>query len=416
MGNVKRRRESAPDSKCVVAGLMLWASACAGSPADGRQEDPSIDTGGGAGASIGGVPGAMTAGTNLMDGATGRFDRAEAGAVDSGRVKSLSDTRGVASASVQGYRLIVRRTGSTGLVGEPTPYDLRGISWSPASKGGGAPDASAYDTWADQDFALMEAANINTVKTYGPILDRNVLDRMLSHGILVVMTVFVRANDDYATTINGLKDHPAILMWMVGNEWNRNNLYGTCNGGDCFARVNDVVAAIKRLDPNHPVSTSFSPSEELPSESDMRALGSVDVWGLNIYSYPGFFNRFSSWATLNEQVGTQKPFFMSEYGVDAYNGKEDGARQASVLATQTTEIRAHSSARNTAGVCLGGSPFEWNDEWWKTGSPGAHDPGGMPAAMPLEPDGTADEEWWGIVDIDRKPRAAYGSLQSLYGK
>ena len=264
----------------------------------------------------------------------------------------------------------------------------------------------------------MRAANINTVKSYGT-LDVATLDKLHAHGLVAIVTVFVSAADlAFESTVQALRDHPAVLMWMVGNEWNLNSLYDSCAGEACYQRVEQVAARIKALDPRHPVATSFAPSGEIPSAADLRRLPSVDVWGLNIYSQPGFFNRFTDWRVLAQQSGVRKPFFLSEYGADAYdnvNRRPDEQAQARALRQQTTEIRSQLSARNPAFACLGGTPFEWNDEWWKRGNPGVQDIGGF-ANVGVADDRFANEEWWGVVDIERRPRPAYQVLKELYAR
>jgi hypothetical protein len=315
------------------------------------------------------------------------------------------------------YQLLVQRRNADGSMAAPAPYDIRGISWSPAERGAGRPGPSAFTAAADLDLPLMRAANINTVKTYGPV-ERVVLDKMLANGMLAIVTVIVSGGDDFAGVVTALRGHPAVLMWVVGNEWNRNGLFGGCTGDACYTRVNDIARMIKTLDPSRPVATSFAPTGSIPSDDDLRRLAAVDVWGLNIYSQPGFFNRFVEWRLANTRLGIKKPFFMSEYGVDAFDnraGQPDEAAQAAALRQQTTEIRAQLSARNAALPCLGGTPFEWNDEWWKFGNWGVQDRGGF-ANGGVAPDGFANEDWWGVVDIDRRPRAAYMVLKELYGR
>jgi hypothetical protein len=326
------------------------------------------------------------------------------------------ETRPVVSVRVADYQLLVSRKNADGSVAT-APYDIRGISWSPAQKGAGKPGPSAYTDAADVDLPLMRAANINTVKTYGPV-ERVVLDKALANGILAVVTVVIAGGDDHAAVVTALRAHPGVLMWVVGNEWNRNNLFGGCAGDACYTRVNDIAREIKALDPNHPVATSFAPNGNVPTDADLRRLDAVDVWGLNVYSQPGFFNRFVDWRLAMERVGIKKPFFMSEYGGDAYDnraGRADENAQAAALRQQTSEIRGQLSARNAALPCLGGAPFEWNDEWWKFGSWTVQDRGGF-ANGGVAPDSFANEDWWGIVDVDRRPRAAYFTLQELYGK
>jgi hypothetical protein len=302
-------------------------------------------------------------------------------------------------------------------MGPAVPYDIRGISWSPGDPGDGKPGPSSFTAAVGRDLPLMRAAHINTVKTYGPI-ERVVLDQLQANGMMAIVTVVVTGAEDFASYVKVMRDHPAVLMWMVGNEWNQNHLFGGCAGDACYTRINDIARALKALDPRHPVATSFAPTGSVPADADVQRLDAVDVWGLNIYSQPGFFNRFQEWRLLATRTGIKKPFFVSEYGADAYDnraGRPDEAAQAAAITRQTTEIRAQLSARDPALPCLGGSPFEWNDEWWKFGSWTTQDPGGF-ANGGVAPDSFANEDWWGLVDIQRHPRAAYQALSDLYGR
>ena len=66
---------------------------------------------------------------------------------------------------------------------------------------------------------------------------------------------------------------------------------------------------------------------------------------------------------------------------------------------------------------IGGCIFELADEWWKASGAGTsssqHDVGGF-VNTGVYLDGTANEEWWGIVTVDRKTRKVYDALRTLY--
>jgi Glycosyl hydrolases family 2, TIM barrel domain len=325
--------------------------------------------------------------------------------------------RRIESVTVSDFQLLVRWRNPDGTVDPPAPFEIRGISWSPAQRGGANPVEADYLRAADRDLPLMRMANINTVKTYAPI-GYPTLDKLLAHGIVAIPTVLARSDGDFETAVEAARGHPALLMWLIGNEWNLNRLYNSCAIDACFQRIEQVARRIKEIDPLHPVATSFAPNGEIPSASDLQRLPSVDVWGLNVYSQPGFFNRFMNYRQLAQQTGVRKPIFFSEYGADAFDnlaGRPDPEAQARALRQQTLEIRNQLSARSPAFPCLGGTPFEWNDEWWKRGNPNAQDLGGF-ANPGVAADRFANEEWWGIVDIDRKPRPAFEVLKELYAR
>jgi len=118
--------------------------------------------------------------------------------------------------------------------------------------------------------------------------------------------------------------------------------------------------------------------------------------------------------------------FIGEYGADAYNANDDGSGDAvgydpesqnAAVVALTQEIFDNivdeDQAGNQRGV-LGGTFFEWADEWWKAGNPDQQDIGGSAPGGGPYPDATFNEEYWGIVDIDRNQRCGFYNLKALY--
>lgn len=293
------------------------------------------------------------------------------------------------------------------------PVFLKGVNWNPVAAGKsqltGGVDFRGY---VEVDSALMQAAGINALRTYVPITDTEVLDILWSRGIYVLNTVYasgVAEINSVVAPITEVKDHPAILMWVVGNEWNYNGLYTGLPFEESRERVRQAVQCIKDADPSRPVATVHG---ELPSSETLEALGGVDVWGINKYDGDSFGDLFQSWAEMSEL-----PMFLGEYGADAYNtdeDKEDEQAQADATKRLTAEI-VEASSVDKDGVCIGGVIFELADEWWKddSGNPGEHDIGGVSPGGGPYPDGTFNEEWWGLLHHDGTAREAFKAYASI---
>jgi len=136
------------------------------------------------------------------------------------------------------------------------------------------------------------------------------------------------------------------------------------------------------------------------------------VWGLNIYAGLGLNGAFNRWGSMSG-----KPMFLGEYGADAYDAGIPGPNLAAqATATRVLTELIFDNLVTDGGVGSGGTIFEWADEWWKdeSGSLNVHDTSGIAPGGGPHPDATFNEEWWGIVDIDRVPRPAYDALKSVY--
>ena len=410
--------------------------------------------------------------------------------------------------TVSGRQLMVQKRQPDGSLTAATPYVIKGIDWNPATAApamGPDPglggqlvpygfffDDTPSNPWRSPgleghvllqywlksqiqaqyatDIPLMAQMNVNTVRVYSdfgtdPSVYQQVLDTFYNNGIMVIMTVIASSTDitsgQYLATVAICKNHPAILMWSIGNEWNFNNLYGYPDAPTTTSAVNQAAAQIKASDPNHPVTSSLGdefalgtgPCGPTPTGSDIPTIvngaPNVDLWGLNVYRGASFGTLFSQW-----QAASSKPFYLSEFGTDSFMtsptgytlpfaactsqaneaqvkaGAENQAVQASFDAGLWSQIAGNLSASNSAQVCAGGVVFEFNDEIWKDGDynvglgglagltsndtsyayynmDGFYVPGG-------HPDNVANEEYFGIVNANRNPKQAFQSLQTLF--
>jgi len=336
--------------------------------------------------------------------------------------------------TISGHQLIVSKRLGNGSLGPAAPYVIRGVVWSPAGMttvNSLSARRAELASWVGTDAPLMGAMNVNTVRlVMDPGFDAAgtaVLDQLYANGIMVIMTVDDAINDTarVSQAVNFYKDHPAVLMWMLGNEWNINRYYTTnptISAAEAAQRTQTAAALIKSIDSGHPVVSSYGDIDindtgmHLADTANYvnNVCTSVDIWALNIYRGNSFLNLFTQWESM-----TTKPMLLGEFGTDAFRsagsattyGTVDGVMQSDFDLALWDEIFLNLSANVPEAVCLGGTFFEFNDEWWKVQPSGTQQTGGYGGP---HPDGFANEEYFGIVDIARQPRAVYTALTAAF--
>jgi len=319
------------------------------------------------------------------------------------------------------------------------PFTVKGVAYSPTPVG--ESPALGYNWWMDpgtytNDFPMLKEMGANTIRTYGSDATREALDNAYANGIYVIMGHWVNywldLSDEsnrqseiekYLEFVRKWKNHPAVLMWCFGNEVEHK--YEASGTGrdvtDWYTLLQEACAAIKAEDNMH--LTIYSHIDSLGSggigdpsvKSDDDSLSALDVWGVNVYRGYSFGSFFDQYASVSS-----KPLVVTEFGCDAWSGKngaEDQTTQASYVRNQWLEIEANLAP---AGVALGGTVFEWSDEWWKPeGSNNSIHETTAHWQNPNYTDPNMNEQWWGITAISsgtyqKTPREAYYTLQELW--
>ena len=272
-------------------------------------------------------------------------------------------------------------------------YRINGICYA---RGEGNGENSGF-TYND-DIPLLVDANINTIRTYAAITNVAELNAFANAGIKVIMML---NENSYTWYVNQFKDHPAILMWEFGNEFNYHPEWFGNNIQNWYNQLENCAATVKTLDPNHPVSTGHG---EVPDSQALNSCPSVDVWGMNIYRWLSPDSAIDELAAM-----TDKAMYISEAGADSFNTNSNSENQDQQAQATIVILNA---IIEKSDLCIGVTLFEFCDEWWKAGNPNQQDPGGFSNAIPY--DNFANEEYWGIVTRNREPKAVYYQVAEIY--
>lgn len=305
----------------------------------------------------------------------------------------------------------VKISGRKILVNDAT-YIIKGICYHPVPKGTDQRDFGSLN----QDLELMKEAGINTIRVYAPIDERDVLDAIHKAGIKIIIGFGYNQNGIYDLLsgtfidyVNKYKDHPSILLWELGNEYNYHPEWFDGDLKNWYAAMNNAAELIHKNDHEHPVSTAHG---ELPDSLALSSCPNIDVWGLNVYRWDNPGEIFSEWKALSS-----KPMYLSEAGGDSYMtvSKDQYKEGVNEKVQADANAKILESVFNNLDVTTGVTLFSFTDGWWKAGNNDTQDVGGWaPNSTGVPYDGTPNEEFWGIVDIDRNKKETFDVVRLKY--
>jgi uncharacterized repeat protein (TIGR01451 family) len=337
------------------------------------------------------------------------------------------------------------------------PFTIKGVGYAPTpicndpdSPPYGDYFTSNYSVIYNRDLPLLRGMRANTIRLWGWKYDADhtdFLDEAYNNGvspIYVIVSFWLDPSRnisdpavreaiiaEFRQMVAIHKNHPAVLMWAIGNELNAPWMFG--DSEELFSLIDEMaLAAHAEEGANyHPVTTPLVDINLIGTIANRDPeVPNLDVWTVQVYRGLSFETLFTDYA-----AASSKPLVITEYGIDAYddrNGDEyeriGPPYQAMYAEALWNEIMANSN------ICSGGSIMAYSDEWWK-GQHGQTDanhpdcPDYDPCfhstcgyATGAHPDGYANEEWWGIMrTVDNgsdpdimQPRAVYYTLRSLW--
>lgn len=298
------------------------------------------------------------------------------------------------------------------LIDEPVPVEVVEVDGRWQVRRGGSPYTIRGAGYSGELHALV-AAGGTTLRTWGVGPDTpELLDRAHEHGLTVVVGLWmghVEHGFDYADhkavaeqlealrgQVRGLRGHPALLMWGVGNEVE-------LEGGDdprIWRAIEDVAAMVHAEDPLHP---TIAVTAELGEAIDQRLATlcpSVDVWGIN--SYGGAL----SVPERLTQRGFAGPWALTELGPHGDWERPRHPWGAAVEQTSTDKAAAFAPAIAAAASdprSVGTFAFLWGpaerplDTWYALFGPGGLRYEGVDALQ---------QAWRGKAPENRAPRVA----------
>ena len=173
---------------------------------------------------------------------------------------------------------------------------------------------------AKSHFQLLKESGANSIRIWNS--NNSVyLDSAHKYNMSVALGLYVRPerngmdyNDEYAvkgqieqlkTEILRLKDHPALLLWGIGNEVDLRY-----SNFKVWQTIEEIAKFIKEVDPNHPTMTVIAGIDPAKLFMIKKYCPSIDILGLNVY---GAIEN----ASVNiRKFNWNKPYIVSEWGVN----------------------------------------------------------------------------------------------------
>jgi hypothetical protein len=250
---------------------------------------------------------------------------------------------------------LVQHDGKWELLRAGKPYLIKGVGGSGSRQALADLGGNSFRTWDADNLGpqLDEAQRLGLSVTVGIWLGQERTNFSYNDADKV-SAQYERARQ----AILKYKDHPAVLMWSLGNE-----MEGYKNGDNAaiWSAVNNIASMAKKLDPNHPTMTVIAELGGDRIKNINRLCPDIQIVGINTYA------GITTVGQRYHSLGGVKPYVITEFG--PVGTWETGKNSYGALVEPTSTQKAafyrqgyHAAVELQPGVCLGSYAFLWG---WK---------------------------------------------------
>ncbi|WGD29648.1 glycoside hydrolase family 2 TIM barrel-domain containing protein [Ancylobacter sp. WKF20] len=221
--------------------------------------------------------------------------------------------------------LIGRSLGLFGLIVHLTALTLHPVQAAEVSVAGaeirvdGAPFA-VRGAAGEGRLNLLKSLGATTIRSYGGDPGA-LLDEAQAAGLKLIVGLWVgqprqgadyadpafvaRQRDELQAIVNKYKNHPALLMWGIGNEVE----VDLADPALVWPEIEKIASMVKGLDPDHPTMAVLAEVGGDKAAHLRKAAPSIDVLGINSYG-----DALFSVATRAREQGWTGPIVIAEMG------------------------------------------------------------------------------------------------------
>ncbi len=244
---------------------------------------------------------------------------------------------------------IVKKDNGYQLLRGGEPYYVKGVGGLEYLEKAKEYGANSFRTWSTENAKehLDKAQELGMTVCLGfwAQHERHGFDWSNEVGVKLQLEAFAKVVDE-------VKDHPALLMWAVGNEV---DLF--YSNFDVWKHINDIALMIKEKDPHHPVTTVTAGLDVAEVKLIQKYAPSLDLLGINTYG--GLDGAIESLP----YYGWDKPYMITEWGPNGHWESPKTDWGIPIEQTSTEKAKSYKERYEMifedAENCLGSYVFLW---------------------------------------------------------
>ena len=249
--------------------------------------------------------------------------------------------------------VITREDGSFQLLRNGEPYYIKGAGGTVKLEELKNYGGNSIRTWgiaADTDKVLDEAHKLGLTVCFGIWMGQERQGFDYSNEAAVQGQL-----EEFRRIVRKYKDHPAILVWGVGNEMDLDY-----SNFEVWKHLEAICKMVKEEDPNHPTMAVTAGLDVAEVKLINRYTPSLDILGVNTYGniayLPGAVQAY----------GWKKPYVVAEWGPYGYWEVQKTSWGASIEETSTQKADTYKKSMDAilsdAKYCLGSYVFLWGNK------------------------------------------------------